>query len=155
VTIIPLRRYPDFARQLAAWHEREWRHLYRDWNGEVALRGFQSEPHDGRLPQTLLALDENRLVGSVSVVFNDLPGREDLNPWVASFYVIEEARGHGVGGQLLAAAEELLRAQGIQQGFLFTETAQRFFEKRGWRRFESADANSHPVLIMTKRLVAP
>lgn len=119
------------------------------------MRGFQSEPQNGRLPQTLLALDENRLVGSVSVVFNDLPGREDLNPWVASFYVIEEARGQGVGGQLLAAAEELLRAQGIQQGFLFTETAQRFFEKHGWRGLEPAEANNHPVLIMTKRLAAP
>jgi GNAT superfamily N-acetyltransferase len=154
MTVVPLRHRPEFASQLAAWHDREWRHLYCNWNEPAALREFQSEPRDGRLPQTLLALEEDRLVGSVSIVFDDLPGWENLNPWVASFFVIEEARGCGIGGQLLAAAEDLLRTQGVPQAFLFTETAQRFFEKHVWRALEPADANGHPVLIMTKQLLA-
>jgi GNAT superfamily N-acetyltransferase len=150
--VVPLRHRPEFISQLADWHDREWRHLYHVWNRETAMREFPSEPRDGRLPQTLLAMDSDRLIGSVSLVFNDLPGREDLNPWVASFFVIASERGHGVGGRLLAAAEEVLRTQRIRQAYLFTETAQRFFEKHDWTAHETADANGHKVLVMTKQL---
>ena len=152
--IVPLRDRPEFAPQLAAAHDREWRHLYRHWNLDAALREFQSEPPDGRLPQTLLALEDDRLLGSVSVVFDDLPGWEKYNPWVASFFVTADARGRGTGSQLLAAAEALLRAQSIRQAYLFTETAQPFFAKRGWRELEPADANGQPVTITTKLLPA-
>lgn len=150
--VVPLRQRPEFISQLADWHDREWRHLYRVWDRETAMRELRSEPRDGQLPQTLLAMDGDRLIGSVSLVFNDLPGREDLNPWVASFFVIASERGHGVGGRLLAAAEEVLHTQRIRQAYLFTETAQPFFEKHGWTAHEAADANGHPVLIMTKQL---
>jgi GNAT superfamily N-acetyltransferase len=150
MTIVPLRDRPEFIPLLAEWQDREWRHLYRVWDRSMAVRQLQSEQPDGRLPQTLLAMDGDRLLGSVSAVFNDLPGWERYNPWVASFFVIAAARGRGIGGRLLMAAEDLLRAQGIQLAYLFTETARPFFEKRGWRPREPADANGHPVLIMTK-----
>jgi GNAT superfamily N-acetyltransferase len=152
MTIVPLRDHPELIPQLADWQDREWGHLYRVWNRSMAVRLLQSEPPDGRLPQTLLAMDGDRLLGSVSLVFNDLPGREDLNPWVASFFVIAPERGHGVGGRLLVAAENALRTQHIRRVYLFTETAQPFFEKHGWTAHEPADANGHPVLIMTKEI---
>jgi GNAT superfamily N-acetyltransferase len=151
--VVPLRHRPEFMPQLADWQDREWRHLYRVWDRETALREFRSEPRDGQLPQTLVAMAGDRLVGSVSLVFNDLPGREDLNPWVASFFVIASERGRGVGGRLLVAAEEVLRTQRIRQAYLFTETARLFFEKHGWTVHEPADANGHPILIMTKQLM--
>jgi GNAT superfamily N-acetyltransferase len=155
VNILPLHRRPDLVRPIAGWHNREWRHFYHDWDIERAVRTLQAEPRDGRLPQTLLALENDRLLGTIAVVFNDLPGREDLNPWVASFYVSKEARGRGVGRSLLAAAEDLLRAAGVAQAFLFTGSAQRYFEQYGWRALEPAMANGHSVLIMTKNFRAP
>jgi GNAT superfamily N-acetyltransferase len=148
--IVPLRDRPEFIPLLPEWQDREWRHLYRVWDRSMAVRQLQSEPPDGRLPQTLLAMEDDRLLGSVSVVFNDLPGWEKYNPWIASFFVIAEEHGRGVGGRLLLAAEELLRAQGVRQAYLFTETARPFFERRGWSAHEPAEANGHPVLIMTK-----
>jgi GNAT superfamily N-acetyltransferase len=150
MTILALRDRPEFIAVLAEWQDREWRHLYRVWDRSMAVRQLELEPPDGRLPQTLLAMDGDRLLGSISAVFNDLPGWEKYNPWVASFFVIAEARGKGVGHRLLVAMEELLRAQNVRLAYLFTETAQAFFEKRGWSAFEPADANGHPVLIMTK-----
>jgi GNAT superfamily N-acetyltransferase len=153
MTIAPLRDRPEFIPLLAEWQDREWKHLYRVWDRSVAIRQLQSEQPDGRLPQTLLAMDGDRLLGSVSAVFDDLPGWEKYNPWVASFFVIAEARGRGIGSQLLMAAEGLLRAQGIRQAYLFTETAQPFFGKHGWNGHEPAEANGHPVLIMTKLFV--
>jgi GNAT superfamily N-acetyltransferase len=154
MSIVPLRDRPEFIPQLADWQDREWGHLYHNWDRSIAVRLLQSEPPDGRLPQTLLAMEGDRLRGSVSVVLNDLPGWEKYNPWIASFFLIAEARGHGMGGRLLVTAEELLRTQGVRQAYLFTEAARGFFEKHGWSVHEPAEANGHPVLIMTKLLAS-
>ncbi len=52
------------------------------------------------------------------------------------FAVAPETRGHGVGTELLAAAQGYLREQGAQRAFLFTDTdcTWEYYERRGMRR---------------------
>ena len=42
----------------------------------------------------------------VSLKENDLWSRKDLNPWMASLYVVPEYRGKGIGSSLVTHAAE-------------------------------------------------
>ncbi|MGD9602785.1 MAG: GNAT family N-acetyltransferase [Gammaproteobacteria bacterium] len=153
--IVPLGQVPHFAGPLAAAHAAEWQHLYEHWDTGHALQDFAVQHSDGRLPATLVALAGDDLLGSVSLIFDDLPGWEHLNPWLASFYVFPAHRRCGVGTALLAAADALFRAQRVACAFLFTETRARYFTRRGWRALAPTEVLGHHVTIMRKDFLAP
>lgn len=142
--------HPEIIPALSELCGGEWAHLYPDWNPDSARREFENQPGDGTLPVTLVALADGQLLGTVSLIFNDLPGFEHLNPWLASLFVLPEYRGKSVAGFLIRAAEERLSALGYSEGFLFTESAQPLFEKLGWEFLQNADCNGHEVTILRR-----
>jgi hypothetical protein len=88
VKIDYLKNRPLFAMRLAELCGTEWQHLYTGWNGGVALREFESQRADGKMPLSLVAIDQDELLGMVSIIFDDLPGCEQLNRWLASLFVL-------------------------------------------------------------------
>ncbi len=150
--IIPLSEQPQHACRLATLHVAEWRHLYLGWDEATVLAEFAVQHSDGCLPTTLIAVEDQVLVGSVSLILDDLPGWEHLNPWLASFYVLPEFRGRGSGELLLRAAEETLRAQGIATAYLFTETRAPYFAARGWRNYAGTRVMGLSAAIMQRVL---
>lgn len=148
-----LKNNPVFESRLAELSGAEWQHLYADWDRESARREFESQRADGRLPLTLVALEREELLGAVSLVFDDLPGREDLNPWLASLLVFPGHRGEGIGSRLVGEAETLLARNGVLTAYLFTEAASSFFERLGWRVVEETSCNELPVFLLRKRLL--
>ncbi len=145
-----LKNNPVFALRLAELCGNEWEHLYVDWDRAVALRELESQRADGRLPLSLVAIEGNELLGMVSLVFDDLPGYEHLNPWLASLFILPEHRSRGAGSQLVSEAEKLLVLNRVSRAYLFTESASSFFEKIGWSAMAKASSNNHPVVILTK-----
>jgi GNAT superfamily N-acetyltransferase len=139
------------APRLAALHASEWQHLYEEWSAPHALAEFAVQHSDGRVPATLIALDGDTLLGSVSLILDDLPGWEHLNPWLASFYVLPAYRRAGIGARLLEAAEAVLRAQRVAAAYLFTETRAAYFATHGWRAFAPiAVAGQHATVMVRK-----
>ena len=107
------------------------------------------------MPTTLVAVSEHGgLLGSVSLVHDDLPGYEHLTPWLASLYVKPEARGRGVGSRLVSAALAEAHRLGIRRLYLFTPEHEDYYSRRGWSYLERASAAGHPVTIMC-RFTAP
>jgi len=147
-----LKDRPDLIPKLAELCGREWSHLYENWNTDTAIREFEASRTDGQLPITLIAMEGEELLGTVSIVRNDLPGREDLNPWLASLLVLPEQRGKRVATFLVRQAESFLAQLGFTEAFLFTEAAGGFFQKLGWGSYESAETNGHAVMIFRKVL---
>jgi predicted N-acetyltransferase YhbS len=145
-----LKNHPVFARRLAELCGEQWEHLYVDWDRAVALREFELQRADGRLPLSLVAIEGKELLGMVSLIFNDLPGYEHLNPWLASLLVLPEHRSKGAGSRLVNEAEKLLVLNQVARAYLFTESASSFFEKLGWTTLAKASCNHHPVAILTK-----
>lgn len=145
-----LKNHPVFESRLAELSCAEWQHLYGDWNREAALREFESQRADGSLPLTLVALAQEELLGAVSLVFDDLPGHENLNPWLASLLVLPGHRGEGTGSRLVQEAEALLARNGVSTAYLFTESARPFFERLGWRDMERTFCNGLPVFLLRK-----
>jgi predicted N-acetyltransferase YhbS len=152
--IIPLGTQARHAEPLAALHAAEWGHHYAGWDAATVLAEFAVQHSDGRLPTTLVAVAGETLLGSVSLIFDDLPGWEHLNPWLASFYVLPGYRRQGIGGQLLRAAEETLRTQGNSTAYLFTEARANYFAAHGWLNYRETRVVDLPVMIM-QRLLAP
>lgn len=145
-----LKNNPLFAGRLAELCGKEWEHLYVDWDRSAARREFESQRSGGALPLSLVAIDENELLGMVSIIFDDLPGYEHLNPWVASLFVLPEHRKKGAGSRLVREAERLLVLNGVARAYLFTESACSFFERLGWLAIEKTACNEHPIVILTK-----
>jgi GNAT superfamily N-acetyltransferase len=139
-----------FAKRLAELCARQWQHLYLDWAEEAALQEFNLQRNDGMLPLSLVALQNDELVGSVSLIFDDLPEYEHLNPWVAGLLVLPEYRKMGVASYLVREAERLFLFNGICKAQLFTESAGGLFGKLGWIVAESGTCRHYPIVILEK-----
>ncbi|MNJ63667.1 Acetyltransferase (GNAT) family protein [compost metagenome] len=80
---------------------------------------------------TFVALSEDEPVGTVSLWMNDLKCRQDLYPWLAGLYVIEEKRKRGIGKLLQAHAIAEAQKLGYPYLYLITDHAG-YYERLGW-----------------------
>jgi amino-acid N-acetyltransferase len=93
-----------------------------------------------------LAMDVEQIVGSAGM---ELMGKIGL---LRSVAVAETHRNQKLGQQLFEAAMEYARKKQVQDVFLITETADLYFEKKGFRR---VDREAVPVEILeTKQFSA-
>jgi N-acetylglutamate synthase-like GNAT family acetyltransferase len=147
--VTPLRQVPHYIPRLAEAHAREWAHLYTAWNRETARAEFHSEGKTAALPTTLvLHQPDGQLIGSVSLILNDLPSRPDLNPWLASLYVFPDFRRQGHGRRLVQAALSKSHELGHTALFLFTENRVSFFSQFGFEVVCQETAAAHAITIM-------
>ena len=86
------------------------------------------------LEHFLVAHVDKALVGCVGV---DVLGEVGL---LRSVAVDEAHRGTGLGKQLVAAAEELAREEGVRDLYLLTTTAEGFFANLGYRKVSRGEA---------------
>ena len=141
-----------FRNELAALHAAEWKHLYTDWDEHAALAEFLNQKADGSLPAMLVLHEGMDLVGSVSVVFGDCPARPDLDPWLASLYVVPQRRGQGHGLELAQAGIEFAAATGAKRLHVFTECAEKLFQRCGFEMLERTMLQDVPISVLFRTL---
>ncbi|HMB55698.1 MAG TPA: GNAT family N-acetyltransferase [Arenimonas sp.] len=145
-----LENHRDKIATLAAWHHGEWQHLYSDWTLKIATAELADHATRRSLPTTLVLLDGDTLLGSVSVVHEDAAELRDRGgPWLASLYVDPEARGQGLGQALVEAAAHLAALNDVPRLLLFTPGHEDFYTQLGWQTIEQAQLNGHAVAIMS------
>lgn len=127
-----LKSHPEHVETVARWIYDEWDH--------VTVGGMEAERelvrarlNEDRVPIALIALDGRECIGTVSLYESDLSSRPDLTPWLAALYVREDRRNTGVGSALVERIVEVARRIGIPRLYLHTETAPRYYERKGWR----------------------
>jgi len=103
---------------------------------QAQTRGLASIISDPGVGHILVAREGNQVVGMVSLLYTvstALGGRVAL---LEDMVVVLQARGAGLGSQLLAKAVELARASGCLRITLLTdranEPAQRFYQRHGF-----------------------
>lgn len=127
-----LSEVPEQAPQLAAWHVAEWSPLIPGFNVPGMLAEFAT--HDGglKIPTTLVALDGEGLLGSVSLLENDHDDIRAYSPWLASLYVRPDQRGRGLGIELVRRCEDMAHRLGVERLYLYTAGQEPFYRKLGW-----------------------
>ncbi|MDQ3928182.1 MAG: GNAT family N-acetyltransferase, partial [Chloroflexota bacterium] len=100
------------------------------------------------VPTTYVALEGEELLGSATLVDNDMSTRLDLWPWVAGVFVKPERRGQGVGSILMRHVVYKAAEMGIKKLYLHTGGARVFYEKLGWRYLGSEYYEGQTVSIL-------
>ena len=78
----------------------------------------------------LILLQDNTLVGFISIFPHDCDERPDLSPWYATMYVKEEFRGNGYSKLLNNAILEEAKSRGFTKIYLKTDLIN-YYEKFG------------------------
>jgi GNAT superfamily N-acetyltransferase len=128
VTIDYLRNVPEHTETIAKWIFETFPHEFETTTFEEWLEVVK---HPERV--TFVALENGQPLGTASLDFEDLPPRDDLTPWLASVYVLPEARSRGLGAKLVAAVEQEATVKGFKQIYLHTSDRAEFYAKRGWQ----------------------
>jgi GNAT superfamily N-acetyltransferase len=145
-----LDRHPRRVPTLAGWHHAQWGHLYSHWTLEVATAELADHATRRGLPTTLVLLDGDELLGSVSLVLEDAPELcAHGSPWLASLFVRPERRGEGHGVRLARAAVAHAAGLGVEELFLFTPEHAGFYQRLGWRPLARTALLGTPVDLMT------
>jgi len=150
--IHPLRDRPDAIEPLARWHFAQW----GKWNpaNSVERRAEKLREHlePGRVPQTFVAVDGEKILGSASLVAADLPSHHHLSPWLASVYVDPPARNCGVGSALVQRVAQEAKSLGLPTIYLFTPDRAAFYARLGWQVVEHAHWGGLDVTVMELKL---
>lgn len=123
----------DLVDTIARWHWDEWGHVDPEGSVESWAKGLRERTNRDRVPTTFVALEGDELLGSATLVDNDMSTRPDLWPWVAGVYVKPERRGQGVGSDLMRHVVRKAAQMGIKKLYLYTGSAREFYERLGWR----------------------
>ena len=140
----------ELLATIGQWHWDEWGHADPEGNAESWIEGLSQRIGRDQIPTTYVALSNKReLLGSVSLVENDMDTRPDLRPWLAGLYVPPSAREHGVGSALTLHAMERTKAMGINQLYLYTAKAESLYSRLGWTTIDRDIFEGDDVAIMS------
>ncbi len=145
-----LAHRPDCLATVARWIYEEW------WTGQpgespdTLAAAFREHLVPGRIPLTLVASIDERVVGTATLLEHDVGTEQwpDLSPWVAAVYVVPEFRRHGIGAQLVNAVATAAAELGVTRLYLWTSGREAFYAELGW---ETIDRVSD-VVVMSKAI---
>tara|TARA_B100001109_G_scaffold255890_1_gene262325 strand:+ start:37273 stop:37749 length:477 start_codon:yes stop_codon:yes gene_type:complete len=146
--IINLKERPDVCQQLAHWHYQEWHALYPQDSAESFLQDLKKSLGDRDIPSTWIMVEGDQLLGSCSLIEDDMDSRQELTPWLANVFIHPQHRGRGLGSQLVRAVMDKARQAGVSRCYLFTEDQSALYRKLGWTVYEETDNHGIPVTLM-------
>ncbi len=149
--ILSLAEAPQHREQVIDWL---WQAFDADNRRDFFATTVDSCLRGDDLPMTFIALDGERLVGTVGAWRCDLISRQDLFPWLASLYVAEDYRGRGLSEKLQQHVIAWCQARHYPDLYLFA-TFSDYYERFGWRYIGDAlDYPNKPVRLYHKDIRA-
>ncbi len=140
---------PQFLPAVAqAIHETFW---LTDPEGSVerAEKRLSERLNSASLPFTLVAHEADILLGTGSVVVNDVPEDSIQSAWLSGVWVNETHRGRGIGSAVVDACCAHAKRLGEPSLLLMTADEREFYERRGWIVI---DALAAPTVVMKRAL---
>ena len=147
----------DLLPLLAEWHFREWSHLRPGETLQDGVRRLRECTRPGGIPSTFVAIADGQLIGSASLVRNDMEIRMTLSPWLSDVYVAPAHRRRGVGSMLVRRVVEEAEGLGVPRLFLFTTSREneRLYARLGWSVRERVEFRGKLRVIMQIDIGAP
>lgn len=136
IRVVLLADHPEFLPELRTWFETEWADYYGPTGPGDAARDLAEFAQRTGLPVAVIAVQGGELCGIAALRDVSVPTQPPRSPWAAAGLVQPDRRGQGIGARLLRALEEQARAQGYQELFCGTNTADSLLRREGWRLLE-------------------
>lgn len=103
---------------------------------EAQKHGLQRILEDPQLGRLLVLREEGRIVGMVNVLFTVSTALGERVAWLEDMVITADARGRGLGSQLIKAAIAAAREAGCHRITLLTDAdnaiAQQFYRQQGF-----------------------
>lgn len=132
--IYNIKEKQEFLREVAELTQKEWgskTNSKEEFEEKINKKiSKMINNFDNPLYCKLILLDNNILIGFISIFPTDGEERKDLSPWYATMYVKEEFRGKGYSKVLNNAILEEAKKRGFKKLYLKTNLIN-YYEKFG------------------------
>lgn len=137
--IVNLKNNQEFLEEVAILTHKEWgkgSNNDEEFNSRINNKIKKIKDNLERNDYCkLLLLDEDKLIGFISIFPTDGEERQDLTPWYATMYVKQEYRGKGYSKILNDAILKEAKQRGFSKLYLKTEL-NNYYEKFGAKFIE-------------------
>ena len=133
----------------------QWIDMYTRQNKSVddVIKTVESRAVTDTIPLTMIALEGDTLLGSVTLKVSDFSAHPELTPWLAGVFVLPQYRKQGVGSKLIGFAENIAKEKfNVETLYLYTGSASGLYEKLGYKTFETVDRGDKILTLMKKEL---
>ncbi len=152
ITIGYLADYLEWVPVIAGWFYEQWYDLYivRSMTLKDVENSIAERCNYDTIPLALVAINDDKVIGTICLKQHDMDTRKDLSPWLACLYVATEHRCNGVGSLLVEALIEKTIALDISKLYLYTPDAEDFYRKLAWQALEQMEYLGCTVTILEK-----
>jgi N-acetylglutamate synthase-like GNAT family acetyltransferase len=133
---------------LAQWQQSQWSDISPHLTTQKRIDFMRSHPAMANIPTTCIALLNNELMGSASLVENDMEDYADYGPWLASVYVTHKHRKKGAATALVEEIIMQAKLLNYDRLFLFTADQHDFYALRGWKSLHQTRYHGESIDIM-------
>lgn len=140
IQIYYLADKPHLLPRLTDLFIAEWEPYYGlngPGNAEDDLRNSMNRE---QLPICLIALREEKLLGTVSLKEKSVSHNPELTPWCSALLVVPTMRRRGIGTALISALEREAKRLDCRTLYMSTDTANSIAEARGWKAIGKAES---------------
>ena len=151
-TIELLGHHLDLVPLVARWHWDEWGSANSDSSLEEWTAQLARKTRTDGMPCSWIAFVDGEPVGSVALELDGVEPRPELKPDLGGLYVLPRDRSRGIGSALVLACEAAARRFGVEELYLYTESAETLYARLGWETFERMQFKMQLVAIMRRSL---
>lgn len=144
-----LADHREHIPRLAEWLHAQWGYLHENDSVERRAARLEARATRGGIPVAFVALDGDALLGTASLVHDDLETRPELGPWLASVYVAPEHRRRGIASALVRRVVEEARDLAVSLLYLWTTDQEHLYAGLGWRPAEHLRFGGEDIVVMT------
>lgn len=140
IQIVPLQKVKPYKDQVIKWLFNEWGNN----NPQYWKSWIESSLSTDGIPITYVAVDNDVLIGTISIWRCDLQARQDLFPWIGGLFVDPQFRGKEYGGYKLGVLLQdycicQLKKWGFREVFLFAEPELfEYYSRNNWEKIGSS-----------------
>jgi len=127
-----------------------WGRLTGHDSADAYEQFLHTAARSAELPAVLVATCGEMFLGSVNLLVNEMTTRPALSPWMAQLFVVNSARGRGVGNALISASIDQAAKLGFRRTYLYTSgTLPAYYASLGWRPIEEIEYLGKLRTVMT------